>query len=83
MFFVDTWAELGKFMDSGGMVLWAIVVLLFVMWTLIFERLWYLRSVVGNDVQIALVEWESRSERKSKTARQIREKLISLSLIHI
>ena len=37
MFFVDTWAELGKFMDSGGMVLWAIVVLLFVMWTLIFE----------------------------------------------
>jgi len=21
MFFVDTWAELGKFMDSGGMVL--------------------------------------------------------------
>jgi biopolymer transport protein ExbB len=77
MFFVDTWAELGKFMDSGGMVLWAIVVLLFVMWTLIFERMWYLRSEVGADVQIALNEWESRTERKSKTARQIREKLIS------
>jgi biopolymer transport protein ExbB len=71
MFFVDTWAELGKFMDSGGMVLWAIVVLLFVMWTLIFERMWYLRSMVGNDVQAALEEWESRA------ARQIREKLIS------
>ena len=77
MFLVDTWADLGKFMDSGGMVLWAIVVLLFVMWTLIFERMWYLRSVVGNDVQTALDEWESRAERKSKTARQIREKLIS------
>ena len=77
MFFVDTWAELGKFMDSGGMVLWAIVILLFVMWTLIFERMWYLRSLVGNDVQAALDEWESRAERKSKTARQIREKLIS------
>ena len=42
MFFVDTIAEMGKFMDSGGMVLWAIVVLLFFMWTLIFERMWYL-----------------------------------------
>ena len=77
MFLVDTWAELGKFMDSGGMVLWAIVVLLFVMWTLIFERMWYLRSMVGNDVQTALDQWESRPERKSKTAHQIREKLIS------
>ena len=37
MFFVDTLAEVGKFMDSGGMVLWAIVVLLFVMWTLLFR----------------------------------------------
>ena len=27
MFFADTMAEVGKFMDSGGMVLWAIVVL--------------------------------------------------------
>ena len=48
MFFVDTMAEVGKFMDSGGMVLWAIVVLLFVMWTLLFERMWYLKSSVPN-----------------------------------
>jgi biopolymer transport protein ExbB len=54
MFFVDTLAEMGKFMDSGGMVLWAIVVLLFFMWTLIFERMWYLRSSVSLEVQSAL-----------------------------
>ena len=77
MFFVDTMAEVGKFMDSGGMVLWAIVVLLFVMWTLIFERAWYLRTSVGVDVQGALDVWEGRKERKSKHAHQIREKLIS------
>ena len=77
MFFVDTWAELGKFMDSGGMVLWAIVLLLFVMWTLLFERMWYLRSSVSQDVQMALDHWEARAERKSKRAHQIREKLIS------
>ena len=77
MFFVDTIAEMGKFMDSGGMVLWAIVVLLFFMWTLIFERMWYLRSTVSIDVQGALDVWEDRVERKSKHAHQIREKLIS------
>ena len=77
MFIIDTWAELGKFMDSGGMVLWAIVILLFVMWTLLFERMWYLRSNVDLDVKIVLNEWESRAERKSKRERQIREKLIS------
>ncbi len=77
MFFVDTMAEVGKFMDSGGMVLWAIVVLLFVMWTLIFERAWYLRSSVVLEVQGALNVWEKRTERKSKHAHQIREKLIS------
>ena len=77
MFFVDTMAEIGKFMDSGGMVLWAIVVLLFVMWTLIFERMWYLRIQCRHDVQGALDVWEARDERKSKRAHQIREKLIS------
>ena len=83
MFFVDTIAEMGKFMDSGGDVLWAIVILLFVMWTLIFERMWYLRSMVGADVQRALDSWEQRKERKSKHAHQIREKLISEVSIEI
>jgi biopolymer transport protein ExbB len=83
MLFVDTLAEMGKFMDSGGMVLWAIVVLLFFMWTLIFERMWYLRSNVGFEVQRALDAWEARKERKSKHAHQIREKLISEVSIEI
>ena len=77
MFIADTLAEVGKFIDSGGMVLWAIVILLFIMWTLLFERMWYLRSSVGTDVQGALDAWESRVERKSKLAHQVREKLIS------
>jgi biopolymer transport protein ExbB len=83
MFFEDTIAEMGKFMDSGGMVLWAIVVLLFLMWTLIFERMWYLRSIVGVDVNRALTSWSERSERKSKHAHQVREKLISEVSIEI
>ena len=77
MFLGDLLAEAGKFMDSGGSVLWAIVALLFVMWTLLFERMWYLRGAVGADVKSALDAWEARPERRSKRARQVREKIIS------
>jgi len=78
MFFVDTMAEVGKFMDSGGMVLWAIVVLLFVMWTLLFERMWYLKSTVRHRCSILhLMLGKSALSANLKRARQIREKLIS------
>ena len=77
MFLSDLLADAGKFMDSGGSVLWAIVALLFVMWTLLFERMWYLRGAVGADVKLALGAWEARPERRSKRARQVREKIIS------
>ena len=77
MFLSDLLADMDKFMDSGGQVLWAIAVLLFVMWTLIFERIWYLRGSVSSDIGLALTAWRSRSDRVSKRARQVREKLIS------
>ena len=50
MFLGDLFADMDKFMDSGGQVLWAIAMLLFVMWTLIFERIWYLRGSVSSDI---------------------------------
>ena len=31
------------FMEKGGNVLWLIAALVFFMWTLIFERVWYFR----------------------------------------
>lgn len=65
------------FMASGGPILIAIAVLLFLMWTLIFERAWYYRGGLRRDVQSVLDHWESRAERKSWNARSIREKLIS------
>jgi biopolymer transport protein ExbB len=65
------------FMASGGPVLIAIAILLFFMWTLIFERIWYYRGGLRRDVRTAMDLWESRAERKSWTAKKIREKLIS------
>lgn len=66
-----------QFLESGGEVLILIGILTFVMWTLIFERVWYFKFILGSVVQDSLDTWESRQERKSWNAHQIRYALIS------
>ena len=66
-----------RFMDSGGPVLWLIAILTFLMWTLLVERAWYFNTALRADVDRAISQWESRSERKSWHAHQIRRRLIS------
>lgn len=71
------------FMDKGGDVLWMIGVLLFMMWMLIFERVWYLKFGWKAHVAEVIAKWESRTERKSWEAHQIRGMLISQSRMEI
>ncbi len=72
-----------SFMDKGGDVLWLIAILLFVMWMLIFERVWYFKFGWKADVAEVISRWESRPERKSWEAHQIREMLISRAKMQI
>lgn len=67
------------FMDKGGDVLWLIAILVFVMWTLIFERVWYFKLAWRKDAFRIINTWEERPERKSWNAKQIRSKLLSES----
>ena len=67
-----------RFMNMGGEVLWVIAGLLLVLWTLIFERVWFYHTQLRNDVQAALDIWAARPERQSKRARQVRERLVSV-----
>jgi biopolymer transport protein ExbB len=67
------------FMEKGGDVLWLIAALVFFMWMLIFERVWYFSVAWKRDRQAAVVAWETRAERKSWNAKQIRLKLLSSS----
>ena len=83
MFFADTLAEMGKFMDSGGNVLWMIGALLFFMWTLIFDRVWYLTKSCPRVLKIKIDVWSRRKDRRSKSALQIREKVISEAALQI
>ena len=72
-----------SFMDKGGDVLWLIAALLLVMWTLIFERAWYFKTGWKKDVADVIQTWESRSERQSWEAKQIRNMLVSQARMKI
>ena len=67
------------FMEKGGNVLWLIAALVFFMWTLIFERVYYFKLVWKTDRAAVVNAWEGRSERKSWNAKKIRERLLSES----
>ncbi|HKJ19999.1 MAG TPA: MotA/TolQ/ExbB proton channel family protein, partial [Woeseiaceae bacterium] len=55
----------------------------FVMWVLIFERVWYFKIGRKKDVAEVIAKWEGRAERKSWEAKQIRAMLISQTRIQI
>ncbi|MBA3068009.1 MAG: MotA/TolQ/ExbB proton channel family protein [Hyphomonas sp.] len=69
--------ELQAFLDRGGPVLLVIMATTFVMWALILERLFYFRFAHKQVAAEAIAEWRSRSDRKSKLAHWVREKLVS------
>ena len=66
------------FMDKGGNVLWVIATLVLFMWTLIIERfIYFYLGGWSTDRSAAIDAWESRAERGSWNAKQIRRKLLS------
>lgn len=75
--FDSAYEAVARFMDMGGNVLWLIAILLFMMWALIFERVWYFYSGWRADAGAAIASWESRQERKSWAAHQVRRKLVA------
>jgi biopolymer transport protein ExbB len=73
----DSFEAIRDFMELGGPILRWIAVTIFVMWVLIAERLMYFRSSMKAMSKEIHDSWESRSERRSWNAAQIREMMIS------
>lgn len=65
-------------MEAGGDVLWLIAVATFIMWALIFERIWFIYDEHNKDVRDTLSYWENRDERTSWYSHQIRVRIISV-----
>jgi len=75
--FYESYIKIISFMETGGDVLWAIAATTFFMWTLIFERIGYFLTAHKGMVRDATVLWETRAERRSWGAHQIRDGLVS------
>lgn len=76
-FIVSIIESIRSFMELGGPVLYLIALLLVIMWFMILERIFYFRGAHKKAVKSAIDEWESRSERTSWKAKQVRHELIS------
>lgn len=66
-----------EFLETGGVVLTYIGLLIFVMWVLILERIIYLNYFYRKYRKSLINQWKSRSDRNSWNAEQIRIAMIS------
>lgn len=73
----EAYTAIRDFMETGGDVLWAILVVTFLMWILIIERFWYFRSGHTELVKQVVASWDAREDTTSWYAHRIREALIS------
>jgi biopolymer transport protein ExbB len=77
IWFYQAVGSIREFMDLGGDVLWAIMFVLFLMWTFILERIWYIYRVYPSRKRVVVAKWEVRPDTSSWYARKIRDGLIS------
>ena len=74
---VTAWEKILGFLELGGDVLTLILVLIFAMWLLIFERIIYFRINFPRAARTILARWEARRERKSWEAHEIRQSMLA------
>lgn len=74
---IDWYEAVRSFVELGGDVLIVIAWVLLLMWALIIERIIFFRSSFRAELKASLERWETRTERKSWEAHQIREAMIS------
>ena len=70
-------AQLHAFADQGGPVIWAILLVCLLLWTLIIERFWFMRIGFPARARALITAWQSRDDKHSWRALKIREAMIS------
>ena len=73
----DPFAAVSHLVDTGGQILWGILLVSLLLWTLILERYWFFRRIYPRRIQSWVQGWEARAERHSWYAHRIREAVIS------
>ena len=79
----EAFVSIRDFMEQGGDVLWGIAILVLFMWTMIFERIIYYAQGYDEYISGLVQKWESREDKTSWYALQIREKYMSQAKVEI
>jgi biopolymer transport protein ExbB len=66
-------------LESGGLVLWLILLASVLMWTLIIERYLFVYAIHPRQLKQLLQHWQQRTDRQSWHAQKIRQGMISES----
>ena len=77
IWFYQASGAIRDFMELGGDVLWAIMFVLFLMWTFFLERIWYFYRVHPVRKRAIVEAWEMRLDTTSWYAKRIRDGLVS------
>lgn len=62
---------------TGGSILWGILVVSLLLWTLILERYWFFMRIYPRQLKALVDSWNQRQERASWFAHRIRDAMIS------
>ena len=69
---VDSGHALLDFMTAGGVVMWALAGLCVLYWTLVFERLWFMRRVFPHWVESRRQAWAQLADEPGSWQRAVR-----------
>jgi biopolymer transport protein ExbB len=69
--------EIRDFFEVGGPVLWGILLVTTIMWTLIIERFWFFQFLLPVRRQQAMSEWEAIDNKGDWFSMRIRDQIIS------
>lgn len=73
------WQAIDEFIQTGGAVLWALMVLTVIIWTLVLERYWFFMVTFRARRRQRLQYWQARPDKHSWAAHQLRNGLIATS----
>jgi biopolymer transport protein ExbB len=79
----EAWYKILSFIEMGGPVLWAIMLVLFLMWLMIIERVWFYQISFPRMRKRILNIWDERTDTHSWYAKRVREQLVSEASIEL
>lgn len=73
----EAYSAVRDFIETGGDILLVIAMVSAMMWMLIYERIWYFRTLHRKEIDRITTIWNARREHSSWEAHKIREMLVA------